>query len=75
MSIPLSLVLIAECLLRSDKGVSLFVLISVNFDNTVDSPAIHNISTDKTSHFSSIRRLEATVVNPYNETNRKGQWF
>ncbi len=74
MTIPLSHVWIADCLLRSDKRVSLFVLISVNFDNALDNPAIVAIATDKTSCLCGIRRLEAVVANLYNETSRKGQW-
>ena len=73
MTIPLSLVWIPDCLLRSDKIFSLFGLISVNFDNAMDNPAIFGMIADGISHPARVTLLEAPEVNPYNETNRKGQ--
>ena len=75
MTIPLSLVWIPDCLLRSDKKNSLFVFMSVNFDNKMDNPAIFGIIAEKTSRPARNTRLEAGVGNPYNETSRKGQWM
>ncbi len=50
------------------------MLISVNFDNVMDNPAIFTRIADKTSHSARDTRLEAGVGKPYNVTSRKGQW-